>query len=225
MLIETDYLNYPPIRKNLTSATPRTTSCFDDRLLTMMTDTGFYVPWRVGYNFRSAKLLEKPSGTLWWMSTLVSIARSYRNELTLYLSQIKPHLIIISEIFREKSQKLLSVQVVRLSIRDCYLHLYTIKLLSFSYISAKFEATVRFHKVIGAHQRWQVEQKWLPLSTDQFWSGCLWWQLMNFSGKHWWQVLSHSNQINTLWRSKKRVPQSTDKTQDFTEKCICPFVI
>ena len=72
MLIETDYLNYPPIRINLTSATPRTTGCFDDRLLTMMTDTGFYVPWRVGYNFRLAKLLKKPSGTLWWMSTLVS---------------------------------------------------------------------------------------------------------------------------------------------------------
>ena len=44
MLIETDYLNYQPIRINLTSATHRTTSCFDDRLLTMMTDTGFYVP-------------------------------------------------------------------------------------------------------------------------------------------------------------------------------------
>ena len=34
----------------------RTTGCFDDRLLTMMTDMGFYVPWRVGYNFRLAKL-------------------------------------------------------------------------------------------------------------------------------------------------------------------------
>ena len=44
MLIETDYLNYPPIRINLTSATPRTTGCLDDRLLTMMTDKGFYVP-------------------------------------------------------------------------------------------------------------------------------------------------------------------------------------
>ena len=43
MLIETDYLNYPPIRINLTSATHRTTGCFDDRLLTMMTDTEFYV--------------------------------------------------------------------------------------------------------------------------------------------------------------------------------------
>ena len=57
MLIETDYLNYPPIRINLTSATHRTTDCFDYRLLTMMTDTGFYIPWRVGYNFRLAKLL------------------------------------------------------------------------------------------------------------------------------------------------------------------------
>ena len=57
MLIETDYLNYPPIRINLTSATPCSTGCFDDRLLTMMTDTGFYVPWRVGYNFRSASCL------------------------------------------------------------------------------------------------------------------------------------------------------------------------
>ena len=99
MLIETDYLNYPPIRINLTSAIPRTTGCFDDRLLTMMTDKGFYVPRRVGYNFRLAKLLEKPSGTLWWMSTLVSNARSYRNKLTLYFSQIKPHLIIISEVY------------------------------------------------------------------------------------------------------------------------------
>ena len=70
-----------------------------------MTDTGFYVPWRVGYNFQLAKLLEKPSGTLWWVSTLVSVERSYRNKLTLYLSQIKPHLIIISEISWEKSQK------------------------------------------------------------------------------------------------------------------------
>ena len=43
----------------------RTTGCFDDRLLSMMTDTGFSVPWRVGYNFRLAKLLEKLSGTLW----------------------------------------------------------------------------------------------------------------------------------------------------------------
>ena len=104
MLIETDYRNYPPIRINLTSATHRTTGCFDDKLLTMMTDKGFYVPWRVDYNFRLAKLLEKPSGTLWWMSTLVSNARFYKNKLTLYLSQIKPHLIIISEVSREKSQ-------------------------------------------------------------------------------------------------------------------------
>ena len=147
-----------------------------------MTDTGFYVPWRVGYNFWLAKLLEKPSGTLWWMRTLVSVERSYRNTLTLYLSQIKTHLIIISEVFREKSQKWLSIQVVRLSVKVCYLHLYTIKQLSFSYISAKFEAAVWFYKVTGAHQRWQVEEKWLPLSTDQFWSGCLWWQVMNFSG-------------------------------------------
>ena len=85
--------------------THRTTGCFDDRLLTMMTDTGFYVPWRVGHNFRLAKLLEKPSGTLWWMSTLVSDKRSYRNKLTLYLSQIKPQSIIISEVSQEKSQK------------------------------------------------------------------------------------------------------------------------
>ena len=131
-----------------------------------MTDTGFYVPWRVGHNFRLAKLLEKPSGILWWVSTLVSVERSYRNKLTLYLSQIKPHLIIISEVSREKSQKRLSVQVVRLSVKVCCLHLYTIKLLSFSYISAKFEAAVCFYKVIGAHQRWQVEEKWLPLSTE-----------------------------------------------------------
>ena len=88
----------------------------------MMTDTGFYVPKRVGYNFRLAKLLEKPSGTLWWVSKLVSVMRSYRNKLTLYLSQIKPHLIIISEVSLEKSQKRLSVQVVRLSAKVCCLH-------------------------------------------------------------------------------------------------------
>ena len=72
----------------------------------MMIDTGFYVPLRVGYNFRLAKLLEKPSGTLWWRSTLFSVERSYRNKLTLYLSQIKPHLTIITEVSREKSQKM-----------------------------------------------------------------------------------------------------------------------
>ena len=87
------------------SDTHRTTGCLDDRLLTMMTDTRFYVQWRVGYNFRLANLLEKPSGTLWWVSTLVSVEKSYRNKLTLYISPIKPHLIIISEVFREKSQK------------------------------------------------------------------------------------------------------------------------
>ena len=68
----------------------------------MMIDMGFYVPWRVGYNLRLAKLLEKPFETLWWMSTLVSVKRSYRNKLTLYLLQIKPHLIIISEVSQEK---------------------------------------------------------------------------------------------------------------------------
>ena len=56
--------------------THRTTGCFDDRLLTKMTDMGFYVPWRVGYNFRLANFLKKPSGNLWWMSTLVSVERS-----------------------------------------------------------------------------------------------------------------------------------------------------
>ena len=71
----------------------------------MMTDTGFYVPWRVGYNFRFAKLFESPSGTLCWVSILVSAEKSYRNKLTLYPSQIQPHLIIISEVFLEKSQK------------------------------------------------------------------------------------------------------------------------
>ena len=91
---------------SICSCSHRTTGCFDDRLLTMMSDTSFYVQWRVGYNFRFAKFLEKPSGTLWWMSTLVSVERSYRNKLTLlYHSQIKPHLIIISEVSREKSQK------------------------------------------------------------------------------------------------------------------------
>ena len=57
-------------------------------------------------DFRLAKLLEKPFGTLWWVSILVSVERSYRNKLTLYLSQIKPDLIIISEVSREKSQNL-----------------------------------------------------------------------------------------------------------------------
>ena len=39
-------------------------------------------------------------------------------------------------------KKRLSVQVARLSAKVCCLHLYTIKLLSFSYIPAKFEAAV-----------------------------------------------------------------------------------
>ena len=96
---------------NLRTQTPlrfcshHTTGCYEDRLLTMMTDMGFSVPWRVGYSFRLAKLLEKLYGTLWWMSTLVSVERSYRSKLTLYLSQMKPHLIIISEVSRGKSQK------------------------------------------------------------------------------------------------------------------------
>ena len=89
-----------------TAYSHRTTGCFDDRLLTMMTETGFYVPWRVGYNFRLAKLLEKPSGTLLWVSTLVSVERSYWNKVTLYLSQIKPHLIIISEVALRKVTKM-----------------------------------------------------------------------------------------------------------------------
>ena len=66
-----------------------------------VTDTGFYIPWRIGYNFGLAKLLEKPSGTLWWTSTLVSVKRPYRNKLTLHLSQTKPQLTIISEVSRE----------------------------------------------------------------------------------------------------------------------------
>ena len=90
-----------------TGYTHRTTGCFDDRLLIMMTDTGFYMPWsrRVGYNFRLAKLLERSSVTLWLVSTLVCVERPYRNKLTLYPPQIKPHLVIISEVSREKSQK------------------------------------------------------------------------------------------------------------------------
>ena len=71
----------------------------------MMTDMGFYVPGRVGDNYWLAKNLEKPSGILWWMSTLVSVEKSYRNKLTIYHLQIKPHLIIISEVSQEKSQK------------------------------------------------------------------------------------------------------------------------
>ena len=86
--------------------THRTTGCFDDRLLTRMTDTGFLVAWRVGYNFRLVKFEEKPSGTLWWISTLAGVERSYRNKLMLFLSQIKPHLIIISELSWKKSQKM-----------------------------------------------------------------------------------------------------------------------
>ena len=124
----------------------------------------------------------------WWEHLLVSNERSYSNKMTLYLSKIKPHLITISEVSWEKSQK--TVISSWWCFKVCCLHLYTITLLSFCYISAKFEATDWFYKVIGSHQRWQVEQKRLPLSTDQFWSGCLWWQVVIFSGKHWWQVLS-----------------------------------
>ena len=72
----------------------------------------------------------------------VSDARSYRNKLTLYLSHIKLHWIIISEVSQKSHKKRLSVQVVRLSVKVCCTYLYTIKLLSFSYISAKFEVAV-----------------------------------------------------------------------------------
>ena len=74
---------------------------------------------------------------------------------------------------RKVKKKMLSVQVVRLSVKVCYLHLYTIQLQSFSYVSVKFEAAVRFYKDTGAHQRRLVDEKWLPLSTDQFQSDCL----------------------------------------------------
>ena len=83
-------------------------------------------------------LHRRDSGTLWWMGTLAGVVRSYRYKLTLYLYQIKPHLITISELYGETPQKRLSVQVVRLSAKVCFLHFYTITLLSFSYISAKF---------------------------------------------------------------------------------------
>ena len=43
----------------------------------------------------------------------------------------------------------------------------TIKSLSFSYISAKFEATDYFKNGARALQRQQVDEKWPPLSTDQ----------------------------------------------------------
>ena len=46
------------------------------------------------------------------------------------------------EISLEKLQKRLSAQSVRLSVKVCCLHLYTIKQLSFRYISGKFEAAV-----------------------------------------------------------------------------------
>ena len=53
-----DYLKVYTKFENTSSNTHRTTGCLDDRLLTMMTDMGFYVPGRVGYNFGFAKLLE-----------------------------------------------------------------------------------------------------------------------------------------------------------------------
>ena len=55
---------------------------------------------------RLAKFKAKSSGTLRWMSTLACVESSYRNKLKLYLSQIKSHLITISELSREKKKKL-----------------------------------------------------------------------------------------------------------------------
>ena len=100
---------------------------------------------RVGNNFRLAKLLEKPL-----VLCGVSVERSYLISLT--------NKATLDHHFRGFPRKVtktvnLSIQVVRLSVKDCCLNLYTIKLLSFSYISAKFEAAVCFYKVIGAHQR------------------------------------------------------------------------
>ena len=42
------------------------------------------------------------------------------------------------------------------------------KILSFSYISAKFESTDQFHKDTEFPYRRQIDEKILPLSTDQF---------------------------------------------------------
>ena len=99
------------------------------------------------------KVKEGPYCTLQLMSRLAGVGRFYRNKLTLYLSLIKPHLIIISELSQEKTQKQLSVQVVRLSVKVFCLQSYTIILQSFSYISAKLEAAVWFYKFTGAHQK------------------------------------------------------------------------
>ena len=54
-----------------------------------------------------------------------------------------------------------------------YLYLYTIKLLSFNYISAKSEFVILYYKEIACPQKQQVGRKLLPLSTDEFLSGCL----------------------------------------------------
>ena len=106
------------------------------------------------------------------MSILAVVERSYRNKLTLsYLSQIKPHLIIISELSRKKSQKKTVICPGCASLRKGLLpHLYTTKLQKFSYISATFEATVWFYNVIGVHQRQKVEK-----------NGCLYLQI-DFEG-------------------------------------------
>ena len=54
---------------------------------------------------------------------------------TLYISQIKPHLIIISELSREKSQNTVICSGCAFSVKAFCLHFYTIKLQLFSYIS------------------------------------------------------------------------------------------
>ena len=72
-----------------------------------------------------------------------------------------------SRAFPRNATKLISVQVVRLSVKVCYLHLYTIKLQSFSYSFAKFEAEVRLYEDTGAHQRRLIDENRLSLSTDQ----------------------------------------------------------
>ena len=53
----------------------RATGSFDDRSLTLMTESTFEVMWRVGNTFWHANLEEKPSGILWWMRKRVGLER------------------------------------------------------------------------------------------------------------------------------------------------------
>ena len=124
----------------------RTTSCFDFRLLTVINILILCGRWV------HVLVLRNPTETSWR-----------------YIYQITPHLIIIWEVSWEKSQK----TVIRsgcASLRQSLLSalIYNKTTIIQLKLCPVWSRSLYLYIVFGAHQRRQVEGKWLPLLTDQF---------------------------------------------------------